>query len=379
MIGLLKAILIILSVFYAVSILYLMRGLLRKYPASNSKMHRFTAIIPAHNEEMSIAGCLESIAAQEYPEDMFEVIVVDDRSTDDTFKIAFEFCRSRTNFRCLRIEEAAGVVPKKTAISRAVSESTGEIIIATDADCIVSPHWLTVINSYYTDKVGLVAGHVTYNKPSNLMEGIDAIDYFSHRAMGAAFVGVGSAYTCTSANLSYRKNVFLKAENEFKSLGVRPADDNFMLNFVHRKTDYDVAVADNERSFARTSGARNLRHFLDQRFRWAAYGQGGGKGMMSFFMPMLSYYVILWLSVAAAFFDYTMIGLLGASLLLKLIADFIFMLKSTSVFGNRGLLKYFPPAWLINLIMVPVVVFKGNLAGFEWKKRRFDKTAEVRV
>src|SRR5438552_3703884 len=100
----------------------------------NSKLQtKVTIIIPSRNEEQNISNCLASIARQKYPSDYFEVIVVDDHSTDNTGQIV----RSQNNQKMKLIHLSGSSAGKKAAISEGIKNAKGKLIITTDADCTV--------------------------------------------------------------------------------------------------------------------------------------------------------------------------------------------------------------------------------------------------
>ena len=370
--------LILLTVFYCISVLYLLIGLFRIPRRTNSKKHFFSVIIAAHNEEQHIEQCLTSVLAQDYPSDLFEVIVADDRSNDATSAIIDHLSEKNSKIRSVRIQESKDAVPKKTALLQALSIAQGDIIISTDADCILPKTWLAAMNSYFSENVGMVIGHTGYPEPDSLWKGIDATDYLSQRALGAAFIGVRSAYTCTASNFAYRRIVFDMNREEFSRLKVRPAEDNYLLHCVHRNSDFAIAVATDPGSYATTNGAANIKHFLQQRFRWGAYGGTITTwGVKLFFIPALAYYVFFWIALASSMILPNMLPVFTISLISKMTIDFLFMLKATSLYHCSSLLKYFLPASIMHLFLYPVIVLKGNLFSFEWKGRRYTKDRAV--
>src|SRR5579859_4533020 len=120
---------------------------------------RITVLVPARNEEENIGNCLQSLAAQSYPRGLFEVIVIDDHSTDDTAAIVKEFAVAgplagttlarpladsavadaplAVRYLPLAEEPRQGTLTahKKFAIETGVARATGELIVTTDADC----------------------------------------------------------------------------------------------------------------------------------------------------------------------------------------------------------------------------------------------------
>lgn len=361
--------LVALAAWYAISIIVLLIGLFRIRCPVNDRLNFLTVVIAAHNEEKDIADCLKAIAAQNYPPNLYEVIIADDRSTDGTTDIIEAFCRDHYNFYSIRIDSKENeVIPKKTALIKALKMARGDIIVSTDGDCIQSEGWLSSINGCFAENVGMVIGHTSYPKPGNLWAGIDAIDYLSHRAMGAAFVGAGSAYTCTASNFAYRKDIFKSVEEEFSQLKVRPAEDNYLLNFVHTRTSYSFAVATDPESFVTTAGAGGFGEFMQQRFRWGAYGGNiVTTGVKLFFLPALLFYIVLWAGILLSMINPALIQTVLISLGLKAFVDLIFMTKASSIYKSRYLLVYFLPGFVANLILTIPVMVKGNFFTFRWK------------
>ena len=373
-------ILLALTVYYCLSVFYLFLGLFRLPPCNNNekKYHFITVIIAAHNEEKHLAECLQCIAGQDYPKEKYEVIVADDRSTDNTPRIIGKYCRENKNFKSVRVDISEKYIPKKTALINGLDIAEGEIIASTDADCTQPVTWLSSLNACFRDDTGLVIGHTVYHKPYSIWKGIDALDYFSHRALGAAFIGVGSAYTSTASNFAYRKELFDINRDELNKLGIRPAEDNYFVHCAHTKTKQKIAMATQPQSFVTTNGAADFRDFMNQRFRWSGYGGNiTTTGVKLFFIPAILYYLLILVALVGSIFNTALFTMLILSLLCKVVFDFLFMLKATMVFTSRYLLKYFLPLSFIHLLLVPVIVIKGNLFSFEWKGRRYTKESQV--
>jgi cellulose synthase/poly-beta-1,6-N-acetylglucosamine synthase-like glycosyltransferase len=356
----------------------LLVGQLRLAGQKNDKKHIISVIVAVHNEENNLRRCLESLTLQTYPAGDYEVIIADDRSTDATPEIIDDFCTADNRFKKIRIDAGESVIPKKTALKKALDCACGEIIASTDGDCEVPTTWLSTLNGYFTDKVGMVIGHTHYHPPRNFWQGIDALDYFSQRALGTAFVGIGSAYTCTASNMAYRKEIYLQNRDAFNALKIRPAEDNFFLQCVHHNSRFSIAVATGPGSYITTGGASSFNHYMNQRFRWAAYGDTIATPVIRlFFMQLLCFnLLILALATAVPFTPHGPV-LLAAALGLKCIVDFLFIAPSARLFNCCALLKYFLPLSIAHIVMIPLIVIKGNLSVFEWKGRRYTSSKSL--
>jgi len=113
---------------------------------------KVSIVIPAHNEEESIASTLGAVCALEYPD--FEVIVVDNASSDKTGEIARTFPVTVVR------EDRKGLL---FARERGRQAATGEIIANVDADCLPSKNWLSKNVPYFSDShVAAVSGPYDY-------------------------------------------------------------------------------------------------------------------------------------------------------------------------------------------------------------------------
>ena len=147
---------IFLFLIYACLIIYYRQSWI-KIPVSKGEIASggyftfISVIIPARDEEGNIGACLDSIINQSYPKNLFEIIVIDDFSTDRTAEIIRSFADKNVSLISLKNFTKDGELNsyKKKAIEIAISKANGELIVTTDADCIVQNKWLQTIASFY--------------------------------------------------------------------------------------------------------------------------------------------------------------------------------------------------------------------------------------
>ena len=144
-----------------------------KMPVDAQPKTKISVIIPARNEENNIAACLDSLAEQDYPKDLLEIIVADDHSTDETAGIVNRYAGSGIILLELKKEmtdspQTSG--SKKAAITAAIKKSTGTLIITTDADCLFPKKWLrTLVSFYETYHPVFIAAPVSFSKEKNVL------------------------------------------------------------------------------------------------------------------------------------------------------------------------------------------------------------------
>jgi cellulose synthase/poly-beta-1,6-N-acetylglucosamine synthase-like glycosyltransferase len=214
-------------------------------------------IVPVRDGESTIADCLDSILATDYPADRREILVVDNGSSDGTAALI-----QARPVRYLR-EEKRGV---SNARNRGIAESRGEILAFVDADCLVEPQWLTeLVRPFEDHEVGSVAGDLQHAPPTTAAERQAA------RMLGNwqrfAFTS-NPAYPIT-ANAAYRRDV-LDRIGAFDPHMTRAQDVELGLRFQERS---GLRLAYAERATAHHRHRSTQRGFFRQQLGWA-YGAG---------------------------------------------------------------------------------------------------------
>lgn len=196
-----------------------------------------SVLVCAHNEIVNLKRLIPALLSQQYQE--FEVVVVDDRSTDGSFDYFQTLYKNESRFRMIRINETKeGYSSKKFALESAINEATNEILLLTDADCIPnSEFWISTMVSAFGESKEIVLGYSPYEYRSGILNSIirfdtlnTAIQYFSFAFAGFPYMGVGR-------NLGYKKSVFKKNNGFGGYKNVVGGDDDLFIK--------DVATKDN--------------------------------------------------------------------------------------------------------------------------------------
>ncbi len=176
-------------------------------------LSKFSVIIPARNEADNIESCITDILSQNYPAHLFEIIVVDDYSEDETAQIVLKIATQHNNVRLLQLKDFTNnenlVAYKKRAIEIAIAEATGDWMVTTDADCSVTRNWLATYDAYIQEHdCVMVAAPVAYTNTGSFLSIFQVLDFISLQGITAAAVASGSHTLCNGANLCYSKNAF---------------------------------------------------------------------------------------------------------------------------------------------------------------------------
>lgn len=362
----------ILSILYALLIFWVLIGIFKLQRSSKSDYLPFVSvIIAARNEERNIERCIDSLSAQEYPTEFFEVIIINDRSNDSTAQIITDKIESLSNFRSLTIKDLpANTSPKKFALQKGIDASKGEIILTTDADCAPKPGWISgMVEAYSNEKIGMVVGFSPIILDSfGIKAGLSKLDSLSMAAISAGSIGAGYPITCSGRNFSYRRTVF-DSIGGFDGLWQYMSGDDDLL--LHRAFNNNINISYSLRpsTFVNSHSYETLNDISNQRRRHAS------KGFVYYSLPGMTGLKIVLpliyafnLSIILGLFGIgTNLTLLSSVFLLKSVMEFSLLFVFSSKVNCKGILKYFPLAMFLHPFYVVVYGAWGILGNFTWK------------
>lgn len=336
-----------------------------------------TILIAARNEEDHIGHCLDALLAQAYPRDSLQVIVVNDRSDDRTAEI-LESYRGRNPGRLNVVtvrETPPGMSPKKHALSQGILEARGELILTTDADCLMGPEWVASLVREFDERTALVLGMTSYyrlpadgkGRPAPPFWGTQALEFISYGIVAASLVGLRFPVHGNANNIAYRRKVYDLAAG-FDSHGrIVSGDDDFLIQSIHALGSWDIRYAVSETSQVQTEPPLSLRQFWEQRKRWASKCGFYQPRQAAFLAGIFLYYALIlcFLLIGTAHWPLFLIGL--GSLGVKTALDYGVMRKGLTLFGKRELLRYFPLAAVIHIPLIIAAVIAGSVGSFTWK------------
>ena len=330
---------------------------------------KVSVIIPARNEEENIEDCLRSVLEQSYPPELIEIIVVNDHSEDGTVGVVRSLMKSSDRIRLLDLDDKPRVAYKKAAISMAIDQAGGEIILTTDADCICNQEWVETMVSHFAEDVEMVSGPVELTGNSLFMK-FQALEFIGLIMVGAAGILQGRPNMCNGANLGYTKNAFFKV-NGFEGVdGIASGDDELLMHKLAERSSGSIAFAYDPKAIVRTAAQPNLKAFANQRRRWVSKSRLYKKKGITFTLSM-SYLAVLSIPV------YTLLGILdwrslcfaAGALLLKMVAEGMVLLRGTRFFKHTQLLLLLPMEQFLHIAYVLWVGIAGNIKKYTWKGR----------
>ena len=320
-----------------------------------------SVIIACHNEEENLPRLLTDLSEQEYNQDMFEVIVVDDNSTDTTAETA----RSFKEIKNLRIIRNRGK-GKKQAIRTGVEASAGSFEVTTDADCRVGMKWLKTISSFAEEKHPVMTiNPVIINAGRGFFNRFQELEFLSLQGITAGTAALGNPVMCNGANLGISKEAWLRNAGRLHDELVS-GDDVFLLHSLKSEKGPGIMWLESANAEAATRGSDNLISFLRQRGRWISkagyYSDHYTRllGIVTFVTISAQILLFMWGFINPGFFK-----VFAVFTLIKSIPDFLILHKTAGRYGKGGLLRWFIPSQLVYPLYVVSVLpfsFRGRSA-----------------
>ena len=331
---------------------------------------KVTILIAARNEEDNIRATIEDLLAQDYPKELTEIIIVDDHSTDATAAIIGSYADRGIILLKLQEDNALNSYKKK-AIASAIKQSSGDLMVATDADCRMGSQWLsTVVGYFVANDLLMLSSPVTYFEERSLFERMQTLEFTYLIGMGAAFIGNNRASTCNGANLAYRKDIFYEVGGFTGIDDLASGDDELLLQKVAARFPGRIGFLKKREAIVYTHAKHNLKSFLNQRRRWASKStKYKDKRIIALAVSIWFLNVLLIVNALLGFYDSYFFKLFLAQMLIKTVFEIAFILPVLSFLKRTkliGLIILVSPIHIIYLIYVGI---KGNTGKYAWKGR----------
>ncbi len=339
---------------------------------------RISVLVPARDEAEDILPCLSSLVRQSYPPDHYEVIVIDDHSSDATPALVRSFAIRHPQVRLLRMADlppapVTNLSFKKQALTAGVEAATGELVATTDADCIVPERWLELLAIAFTRRdAKFIAGPVSFFQEKNLLERFQSLDFLGMMGVTGAGFHHRSHWMCNGAHLAYPRQVFLEVGGFDGIDHLASGDDMLLLHKVAQRWPSAVHFLKHREAVVLTRAKPDLPSFLSQRIRWASKSAAYQDRRLTF--QLAAVFLFCWgivLSAAlTALAGWPPLLLASGMLLVKSSADYRFLSGMARDFGRTDLLRSFPAAQVLHLFYILSVGTLANLRRqYVWKGR----------
>jgi cellulose synthase/poly-beta-1,6-N-acetylglucosamine synthase-like glycosyltransferase len=289
----------------------------KKASAAVLRNAKVSVIIPIHNESKRMEHLLKTLLEQDYPA---QIIFVDDRSNDESLVLLSQFQRDAKtrgiDCRVISLKENPGPNHKQFALSRGISEASGDFFLFTDGDCEVPPNWVSsMAKRIQAEKTGAVIGPVFKKKEGRgffcLYQCYDHAVRYNYLA-GA--VGLGSAGGGFGNNLIISREALVSAGG-YDAVPPSPTEDAALISQIRKKGEYKVRAITLDDAAVMTSSEKSWGAFVKQTLRWNNGGLFSPEAITRFnynllmlvisagilVIPLLAFFPELWPMTAAVY------------------------------------------------------------------------------
>jgi cellulose synthase/poly-beta-1,6-N-acetylglucosamine synthase-like glycosyltransferase len=341
-------------------------------PKVSFKKQRISVIIVSRNEARNLPALFLCLQNQDYPKELFEVILADDDSEDESEQIAMQFMEAGLNLRYMKVLGRDKVIsPKKHALGKAIEASIGDIILTTDADCILPITWISSMVSLFTDDVSMVAGYSRTLIPNwdkaSILHKYEHLDFALTYMVLAGGYTLGRSWACIGQNLAYRKSAY-ESVGGFSQIRHLISGDDVNLMQLMRRKGHRIIFNFFPASFVHTHPVKSWKQLVNQRSRWASNMKYQLKFNPEFFFILLTMAFIYWGGIIMMLFN-LWLGLIIFGL--RILIENIFVSYTRKRFGVSAKMMLFYPIWLvIQTFFLVFTMVLGQFNFFVWHGKR---------
>lgn len=320
-----------------------------------------SVIVPFRNEANHLNRLIENLSNQTYSNNNYEVILVNDHSTDE-----FELRKALpSNFKLVHSSKEG----KKNALSYGIELAKANVIVTTDADCEHQSDWLKTIDSVYaSSNLKMIIGPVFIRESHSIVNSILSVEFTSLQSITGGMALLNKPVVCNGANLVFDKDVFLEVNGYSGNDDLASGDDVFLMEKIKKLYPSSIGYLNSPRGVVYTDIPTTVSEFVNQRIRWAKksvrYTDKNiiGTGALILAMNLFILFAILYSMVS---FDELILTLV----FIKFILDGILFSYTPDWLKHKNWGWYHIPASILYPIYTFLVLILGFFITPKWKGR----------
>lgn len=324
-------------------------------------------LIPFRNEVNNLDALICTLSELTLDNSKLQILFINDHSTDGAEEIIQNY-EGPLNIELLELTDTTG---KKAAIRKGWEHCNGEIILQTDADCLLPKRWLqAMLAPFAEDKTLLACGPVKFTSPKNFWQRIVALDFTALIAIGAAHISWGKPLICNAANLAYRTKLVSGgvALNDKRASG----DDVFLLQSAFQKQPDGIAFVKNINALVETAGPASFSAFWNQRLRWASKNGEYDIPYNKWILVGIWLYNLL---IVLSFLTFSAVGATAAAflILIKVLAEDTFYSSFSDFFSLQTWSKNILLGQPFHILYMAILPPLSQCIKYQWKERTIKK------
>jgi cellulose synthase/poly-beta-1,6-N-acetylglucosamine synthase-like glycosyltransferase len=342
----------IIPYIYLLIPIYRNLSLVEQYHTHSEPALFLSVVVACRNEERNLPVLLRHLSEQDYNPDLFEVLIIDDNSVDNTSTIASGFKGIR-NLVVKQNSERG----KKSAVRLGVSLSKGSLIITTDADCRMGQDWLKTIASCFEEyKPEMIICPVELEGSTGFFQKFQKLEFLSLQGITAGTALSQKPVMCNGANLAFTREAFDRCSGNLHDELIS-GDDVFLLHAIKNDRNNKIMWLESTEVKVVTKTMESVFSFLKQRARWiskaGAYKDSFTRilGIVTFVTIFLQLFLLI-----AGIFNPVFLWVLLVAFVIKSVPDYLILRNTAIRYNAVSLMNVFIPAQVIYPIYVLAVL-----------------------
>lgn len=344
---------------------------------------KFSVIVPFRNEAANLSRLLDSFFRLNYPKTLFEVILVDDDSEDDSVETIRNVLDTKSLKKDFTRTDIIKVIknnrisdsPKKDAITTALKLAQHDWIITTDADCILPKYWLDAFDEcIQTNQPNCVVAPITYSDGSLFLKRFQILDILSLQGATVGGFGLKLPFLSNGANFAYRKAIFQAIDGFSGNNNLASGDDIFLLEKLKKIDLKKVLYLKSDQAIVTTKPMADLKSLIHQRLRWASKTSRNP----NWFSKLVGLIVFSGNLACIAILPIFLFGLITpriaiALFVIKFSIDFLLLFKTARFLKQECVLFSYAWSCLLYPFFSVYIAILSLFKSYEWKGRTFKK------
>ena len=222
-------------------------------------------VIAAKNEDGNIVSLLDSLKKLDYPSDKYEVIIVDDNSSDSTLE---KIILGKTFLKNLSVIELkkTNKTGKREALSLGIRNAKYPYILISDADCQPQINWVKACSQKFSLGYDVIFGIAPFYQRQNIVNKLSCFENLRSSFLALSMASIGLPYTATARNFGFSKNIFESLGGYSLTKDTISGDDDLLLREAI-KNKLKIGVVTEAKSFVYSETKKTFKEYLNQKAR----------------------------------------------------------------------------------------------------------------
>ncbi len=231
----------------------------------SSTNEQISIVIAAKNESQNIPTLIDFLQKQNYNPCNYEVLIVDDNSTDSTFSIATQLTEKLDNYSVLKAHDKVHE-GKRGALQIGIEKAKYSNILITDADCKPNPDFLKTYSSKFSKNYDFIFGVAPFIQANSLTNKISCFDNLWVHILTFSFANIKLPYSAAARSFGFKKSSFEKVEGYNNTKETISGDDDLLLREAVKK-NLNIGTVINQEAFVFSKSKSTILEFINQKSR----------------------------------------------------------------------------------------------------------------